>query len=142
MQRGDLWESPPEDDDWYLHLLWIDRRKCLLFTHAGTLFSVFVADARKADLISVGSYVVNAIAGELRAEGLSADALGRLDPGSLRLERTASRSVLGFMNDIAADCRHQVAQAARDMTTAFDTVRSWTQPTESSRASAARSCPR
>ena len=28
---------PPTDDDWYLNLLWIDRQKCLLLTHAGTL---------------------------------------------------------------------------------------------------------
>lgn len=44
-----LTESPPSDDDWYLNLLWLDRRKCLLLAHAGTLFSVFVAGVRKAD---------------------------------------------------------------------------------------------
>jgi hypothetical protein len=38
-----LAEPPPRDDDWYLNLLWVDRQKCLLLTHAGTLFSVFVA---------------------------------------------------------------------------------------------------
>jgi hypothetical protein len=32
----------PADDDWYVNLLWLDRRKCLLVTHAGTLFSVFM----------------------------------------------------------------------------------------------------
>jgi hypothetical protein len=39
--------APPSADDWYLNLLWIDRRKCLLLTHAGTLFPVFVADVRR-----------------------------------------------------------------------------------------------
>src|SRR5437762_12970876 len=38
-----LSELPPSDDEWYLNLLWIDRQKCLLLTHAGTLFSVFRA---------------------------------------------------------------------------------------------------
>jgi hypothetical protein len=40
--------AAPSDGDWYLNLLWIERRKCLLLTHAGTLFPVFVADIRKA----------------------------------------------------------------------------------------------
>ena len=28
----------PGTGDWYANLLWFDRRKCLLLTHAGTLF--------------------------------------------------------------------------------------------------------
>jgi hypothetical protein len=35
--------APATAEDWYLNLLWIDRRKCVLLTHAGTLFSVFRA---------------------------------------------------------------------------------------------------
>ena len=45
-----LVEAPPKSDDWYANLLWLDRRKCLLITHAGTLFSLFVVDVRIADL--------------------------------------------------------------------------------------------
>jgi uncharacterized protein DUF6933 len=33
-----LVEAAPTCVDWYLNLLWIERRKCLLLTHAGTLF--------------------------------------------------------------------------------------------------------
>ena len=36
-------ELPASEDDWYVNLLWIDRRKCLLSMHTGTLFPVFVA---------------------------------------------------------------------------------------------------
>lgn len=43
-------DAPGCDDDWYANLLWIDRRKCLLLTHAGTLFPVFAAGVRKRDL--------------------------------------------------------------------------------------------
>ena len=53
--------TPPSDDDWYLNLIWIDRRKCLLLTHAGTLFPIFVADIRKGDLRPLGPYVVGLI---------------------------------------------------------------------------------
>ncbi|WP_425572494.1 DUF6933 domain-containing protein [Mycolicibacterium poriferae] len=36
--------------DWYAHMVWIDRRKCLLVTHAGTLFSVFMPNVTAAGL--------------------------------------------------------------------------------------------
>jgi hypothetical protein len=106
-----LTEPPPADDDWYLNLLWVDGRKCLLLTHAGTLLSVFVAGVRKADLRPITLYVVKVVEAELRSESLPPDALGRLDPDAVRLSKTASRSVLGFMNDMAVHCRHEVADA-------------------------------
>ncbi len=71
-----LTESRPTDEDWYMNLLWLDRQKCLLLTHAGTLFSLVVAGAHKADLRSIGRYAVRAIETELRSEGLPSDILG------------------------------------------------------------------
>src|SRR6266852_3971883 len=64
-----LSELSPTDDDWYLNLVWIERQKCLLITHTGTLFSVFRAGVRA--------------------------------PDTLRLAKTASRSTLGFMTEMA-----------------------------------------
>ncbi|MBA2558288.1 MAG: hypothetical protein H0V07_00055 [Propionibacteriales bacterium] len=106
-----LTESRPTDEDWYMNLLWLDRQKCLLLTHAGTLFSLVVAGAHKADLRSIGRYAVRAIETELRSEGLPSDILGPLDPDRVVLAKTASRSVLGFMNDIALHLRYQISAA-------------------------------
>jgi hypothetical protein len=96
-----LTEQPPADEDWYANLLWLDRQKCLLLTHAGTLFSVFVPRVRKADLRPIGPYVVKAVEAELRSESLPPDTLGQLKPDAVRLAKTASRSTLGFMNELA-----------------------------------------
>lgn len=103
-----LLDAPPSDDDWYLNLLWIERRKCLLLTHAGTLFPVFAAGVRKADLRPIGPYVVSLVEEHLRSEGLAADTLGRLDPDDVCLAKTASRSILGVMNDVALHARYRV----------------------------------
>ncbi len=105
---GEFTTAPPSDDDWYLNLLWIDRRKCLLLTHAGTLFPVFVADVRKANLLPIGPYVVSLAEEHLSSEGLAADTLGRLDAGDVHLAKTASRSVLGVMNDAAVHARYRI----------------------------------
>ena len=50
----ELADVPATDDDWYANLLWFDRRKCLLLTHAGTLFPSFIADVLAADLRAPG----------------------------------------------------------------------------------------
>ncbi len=104
-----LSELPPTDDDWYLNLLWIDRQKCLLLTHAGTLFSVFRAGVHRADLRPIGTYLVAAIETELRAENLPTETFSELQPDSVRLAKTASRSTLGFMNEMAFELRYQIA---------------------------------
>src|SRR2546429_7017450 len=106
-----LSKLPPTEDDWYLNLLWIDRQKCFLLTHAGTLFSVFRAGVRSADLRPIGNYLVAAVESELRAEDLPIDTFSKLQPDSVQLAKTASRSTLGFMNEMAFELRYLIADA-------------------------------
>lgn len=44
----------PDPDDWYANLIWMDRRKCLIAVHAGTLFPIVAVDVRKGDLRAPG----------------------------------------------------------------------------------------
>jgi len=101
----------PSNDDWYANLLWLDRRKCLLLAHADTLFAVLVADVRKADLLPLGPLVVGIIQQELRSEGLPTDTFGDLDSDAVELARTASRTVLGYMNELARSCEYRIAKS-------------------------------
>jgi hypothetical protein len=106
-----LADRPSSEDDWYMNLIWLDRRKCLLLVHAETLFPVFVADVRAAQLRPLGPFVVGAITTEAASEGLPLDVLGELDAEAVVLAKTASRSVLGFMNDMVYYLDHVVAEA-------------------------------
>lgn len=103
----DLVSVEPTDQDWYANLLWLDGRKCLLLAHAGTLFSVLVPDIRKADLVPIGPSITAFIQQELEAEDFPPDRLGVLD-SSIRLARTESRSILGYMNEMARFCGYAV----------------------------------
>jgi hypothetical protein len=99
------------EEDWYVNLFWLERQKCLLLAHARTLFSVFVPGVHKADLMPIGASVVALIHNELRAENLPLDRFGLLDPGSVELAKTASRTVLGYMNEMARFCEYAVAES-------------------------------
>jgi len=96
------------ENDWYANLLWIDRRKCLLITHAGTLFSALAPDLRVADVRPIGRFIVPLIEHELRVEGLRVDTFGKLEPDDVVVTKTADRSVLGCMNDMALMCESLV----------------------------------
>jgi hypothetical protein len=106
-----LVDTPADDGDWYANLLWLDRRKCLLITHAGTLFSLFVADLRIGDLRPFERRIVDLLTAALLDEGLPIDALGRLEPSEVRIAKTASRHVLGVMNQIAFEIGWHTDQA-------------------------------
>lgn len=104
----ELVDVPASTDDWYANLLRFDRRKCLLITHAGTLFPLFVPDVAAADLRGLGQLVERTAQRALLDEALPPKALGSLDHSVLRLSRTASRRILGVMNDDATTCRYAI----------------------------------
>jgi len=108
-------DRPASPEDWYANVLWVQRRKCLLVTHAGTLFSVFAPAVRAADLRPLGEFVAPLITHQLLAEGFPSDALGRLDPAQATIARTTDRQVLGCMNDLSLAC-HQAATDAGSLT--------------------------
>lgn len=106
----ELAEVEPGDDDWYLNLLWFDRSKCLLLAQVGTLFPVFVADVRKADLTPLDLWLANVVRRELNAEGLPDDVLGEVVPPVV-VAKTSSRQMLGFMNEMARFAEYAIADA-------------------------------
>src|SRR6516165_7275138 len=95
--------------DWYAHLVWIDRRKCLLVTHSGTLFSVFMPNVTAAGLRPIGPPVVSAIQAALQAEHLPIDTLGELDPWRVAVAETADRRILGTIHHLALTTEHLIA---------------------------------
>lgn len=106
-----LVDAAPSDGDWYANLIWFDRRKCLLLVQAGTLFPIFLADVRVPDLRPVGPRIVRIVEDALLEEGLPVEVFGRLDPDAIQLAKTASRHVLGVMNEMAFECGWQIDRA-------------------------------
>jgi len=110
-RAGTLVEAEPGIDDWYANVFVIERRKCLLLVHADTLFSVLDTDVRVAQLDDLGLYVATLVVDGLASEGLAGTTLGPVDPSGVRVARTASRSVLGHLNEMTFEAQHLIAPA-------------------------------
>jgi len=87
---------------WHANLLRIDRRKCLLFTHDTTLFSLFVPCLTKPDFKHFTDLFGQALFKAMRQFDFSQSQIeNMLDRcQDIQVGRTNSRSVLGSMNDM------------------------------------------
>ena len=96
--------------DWYANLLRFDRRTCLLLTHSGTLFTIVEVASRHPLYVQRASWSPASSGGSCPAKSCR-----RGRPAIWQQEvlpaRTADRSVLGGMNDMAFRCEHAIASA-------------------------------
>ena len=96
--------------DWYASLFRLDRRKCILFTNAKTLYAFVVPAVRKDMLQALEKLFCTHLEENLRVEGFSDRAVRLvLDTyRKLQIGKTESKSVLGSMNDYAKNYRFHV----------------------------------
>jgi len=89
--------------NWYVNLLRIERRKCLLFTNEKTLYSFLVPAVLKENLKHIEQEFLVHLLLNLRYEGFAPDILEKFsrEYRQFVFAKTVSRSVLGSMNDIA-----------------------------------------
>lgn len=89
--------------NWYANLLRIERRKCLLFTNERSLYSFLVPAVVKENLRNIEQEFLVHLFLNLKYEGFGSRALEKISDEyrQLGFSKTASRSVLGSMNDIA-----------------------------------------
>jgi len=87
---------------WHANLLRIDRRKCLLFTHDTTLFSLFVPGVTKPDFKHFPDMFGQALFKAMVQFNFSQKRIESMLERSrdIQVGRTNNRSVLGSMNDM------------------------------------------
>jgi hypothetical protein len=87
---------------WHANLLRFDRRKCVLFTHDETLYSVFVPGLRKPEFERLDKVFGQRLFKALLWDEFSQTQIERLLEACrvIRFTRSSNRSVLGSMNDM------------------------------------------
>jgi len=103
----------PALNEWYGNLFRLERRKCLLFTHASTLFSFTLFGLTRPDFIALGKTFNRNLRSVLIHEGMDENLAETISPSveTVRLLKTRSRSVLGSMNDFIFQVRVHVEVA-------------------------------
>ncbi|KAF0191935.1 MAG: hypothetical protein FD165_1269 [Gammaproteobacteria bacterium] len=89
-------------ESWHANLLRIDRRKCVLFTHDATLYSVFVPGLKKPEFEHLDEVFGQRLFKALLWDGFPQTQIEWMLEACrvIRCTRSSNRSVLGSMNDI------------------------------------------
>jgi len=96
-------DQPPSLCDWHANILWLDRKKYVLFTNDQTLYSLLVPwnkSPRSTDFMKRFRF---GLLKSLMNEGLAEAQVEYLlsEHAQITITKTNSRSVLGSMNDLA-----------------------------------------
>ncbi len=89
--------------NWHANILWIDRRKCVLFTNDQTLYSFLVPAMKKPEFQNFHEVFRLNLLKNVISEGLSQKQLEHIFDAhkEIRIAKTNNRSVLGSMNELA-----------------------------------------
>ncbi len=88
---------------WHANLIFIDRRKCALFTNDKTLFNFIAADVSRAQIRNLSELFRGFLTCVLADEGFPRPVIEAVmaEHADIAYANTTSKSVLGSMNDIA-----------------------------------------
>jgi hypothetical protein len=89
--------------DWFANLIWIERRKCVIFTSERTLLTFLVVGPGRDAIRDYATLFRNGLRRLLEAEGFAAGDTDRVvgQYQQLSLATTNDRSLLGSLNDLA-----------------------------------------
>ena len=98
-------------ESWHANLLRIERRKCVLFTHDATLYSVFVPGLKRPEFEHLGDVFGQRLFKTLLWDEFSQVQIERVLESCrvIRYSTSNNRSVLGSMNDLRFQIEVNVA---------------------------------
>jgi len=96
--------------DWHANLLWVDRKKCVLFTNNQTLYSFFLPLMKKPILENFEVVFRLGLFKSLMTEGFAEPQVEYVlrEHQHIVIARTNSRSILGSMNDLAFQIKSMI----------------------------------
>ncbi len=92
----------PIEREWHANLLRIDRKKCIMFTHTLSLYTIALLGTRRATYDRLDQEFLKALSSQMQLDGIPEHQLV-LPPEAptLLFAKTNNRAVLGSMNDLA-----------------------------------------
>jgi hypothetical protein len=96
---------------WHANLIYINRRKCIIFVNDATLFNFIVPDVNRSAIRDLQNLFLDFLHPVLAQEGFSQSQREMLtsEYAEVVYGPTCSKSVLGSMNDFAFHYEHWIA---------------------------------
>ena len=95
---------------WHAHLITLQRRQCVLFVHNYSRFALIIPCLKKLDFASLDWHFEDLLMNTLMRTGMPKDTITRaahsIEP--LQFDHPMDRSVMGTLNQLAADVEHQL----------------------------------
>lgn len=113
LKKADLITHEPEETrlgSWHANLLFIKRRKCVLFVNDKTLFNFIIPDLKREHIRQIDTFFRDMLRCVLAEEGLNESLRDQVmqEYETIGYAATSSRSVLGSMNDLAFNYQVQI----------------------------------
>jgi hypothetical protein len=111
IKPDDIEEQGQCISNWHANLIRVDRRKCILFTHDVTLFSIFLPGLKKPDFQRIKDIFGQALFKSLISESFPQNYIELFldDIRNIRFSKTNNRSVLGSMTDLTFQIKFTVS---------------------------------
>jgi hypothetical protein len=116
LTKASLTADAPADSrlgPWHANLMFIDRRKCVLFANDKTLFNFIAADVPRAHIRNLAELFKGYLACVLADEGFPGQIIKTImaEYGDITYANTSSKSVLGSMNDLTVNYQYLILNA-------------------------------
>ena len=96
------------DDDWHANLVWVERKKHVLFCSDQTLFCCVTPPVHKSEIQSLNELFLSTLGWAMQRAGFTDQMVRRFlsKHESMMTTTTRNRSVLGSMNDYVYHLKH------------------------------------
>ena len=113
LKSAALWEAEPNFSylgSWHANLIYIDRRKCVLFVNDKTLFNFITPDVSRTEIRNLDVLFRGYLSCVLSEEGFDGSAKQKImsEYDEISFAKTNDRSVLGSMNDLTFHYKYHI----------------------------------
>jgi len=116
LKNSDLISNEPCDSylgSWHANLIYIDRRKCVLFVNDRTLFNFIVPDVLRAQIRNLKKLFKEYLQSVLSEIGIMESEIQKIlsEYSKVEYAKANNKSVLGSMNDLAFHYKYHILEA-------------------------------
>lgn len=116
LKKSDLIDQTPDFSflgQWHANLIFINRRKCIIFVNDKILINFIVADVSRAQIKKLDEMFKAMFRCVLASESFSEELIEEIlaDYSEVKFGKSNNRSVLGSLNDLAFHYEHAIIES-------------------------------